>query len=469
MPPQIAIVIFIVFVIWLLRIERRHAPKHSMALWIPTVWMLYICSKPLDLWFQSGGGGDIESGSPLDRLFLCVLLIIGFIIIIIKRIDLNVVMRNNICLVLLILFMLLSVVWSNQLYISFKRWFRELVALFMALVVFTEGYPREALQSLFRRTIYILIPLSYPLIHYYPELGREYGRWSGGEMWIGVATQKNGFARLCLFSVYFIIWTFVKGKCEETKTNASLRRYIDIFILAMALWFMGGPEHTLTYSATSSLVLLVGLLLLFGLLWARRYGMKLKANIYKTIIMGIIIYGTTTPFIGGLSMIDISSALGRDKNLTGRSEIWATLIPYAMMHPIVGYGFGGFWTTAMRELTSSHAHNGYLDIILNCGFIGLLFVIMFIISCCRKIELIMDQDYLLGCFWSCWLLMLLIYNITESSLGTFNGQLPALFLFLSIAECSLVKETKADIICKSDNNKYGLNFRNRFVRKAIAL
>ena len=74
------------------------------------------------------------------------------------------------------------------------------------------------------------------------------------------------------------------------------------------------------------------------------------------------VYGTVTPFIGKLSLVDISSTFGRDETLTGRSEIWATLVPFAMKRPILGHGFGGFWTDARREIiAASHGHNGYLD------------------------------------------------------------------------------------------------------------
>jgi hypothetical protein len=41
----------------------------SRAFWIPTIWMLYAASKPLGIWFGSRGG-DVESGSVLDQVFL---------------------------------------------------------------------------------------------------------------------------------------------------------------------------------------------------------------------------------------------------------------------------------------------------------------------------------------------------------------------------------------------------------------
>jgi exopolysaccharide production protein ExoQ len=69
--------------------------------------------------------------------------------------------------------------------------------------------------------------------------------------------------------------------------------------------------------------------------------------------------------------------------LTGRTELWAELLTYAASRPLVGYGFEGFWSpehTANVSLSLGwvvpHAHNGYIDMLLALGVIGLaLFVI----------------------------------------------------------------------------------------------
>jgi len=65
------------------------------------------------------------------------------------------------------------------------------------MVIVSEVNPRQSLASLLRRCAYVLIPFSVVLIKYYPALGRQYGRWSGIEMWIGVTNQKNSLGILC--------------------------------------------------------------------------------------------------------------------------------------------------------------------------------------------------------------------------------------------------------------------------------
>ena len=75
--------------------------------------------------------------------------------------------------------MLLSTLWSDITPIAIRRWVREVIVLVMALVIMSEANPRQALESVLRRSAYILIPFSLMLIKYYPALGVEYARWSG--------------------------------------------------------------------------------------------------------------------------------------------------------------------------------------------------------------------------------------------------------------------------------------------------
>jgi O-antigen ligase len=334
---------------------------------------------------------------------------------------------------LLIGYMFASILWSDMPYVSFKRCTRELIAAIMVFLVTTESEPRQALQSLFRRTIYILIPFSYILIHYFPQYGRQYGRWSGRLMWIGVGLQKNGLALLCLFSAFFLIWTLIRRSQGRDIPVVGYQTLIEILLLFLTIWLFMGPDHALTYSATSLVALLGGGVALIGLLCLKRLNVIIGASFLTVIVLIIIVYGTITPFIGKLSIVDVSSTLGRGETLTERTQIWAFLVPYAMEKATLGHGFGGFWTDVMRERSSSHAHNGYLDIILNLGFVGLILFSMFLLSCCRRFRKTLLHDFDWGAFGICFLLMAVVHNITESWVVGFTGSMAAVILFLAVS------------------------------------
>lgn len=65
--------------------------------------------------------------------------------------------------------------------------------------------------------------------------------------------------------------------------------------------------------------------------------------------------------------------------LTGRVPMWIQCLGFAMERPILGYGHGGFWNIDNTNIIMyeqgwplSHAHNAYLDVLLELGPIGLL-------------------------------------------------------------------------------------------------
>jgi len=103
-----------------------------------------------------------------------------------------------------------------------------------------------------------------------------------------------------------------------------------------------------------------------------------------------------------------------------------------MSSPFIGHGVGGFWTTDMVALTSTSAHNGYLDMLLDYGFLGLGLVLLFVLSCARKAAMSLASDLDWGIFFICFILMFLVHNITESSIHTFTYTLTAIMLFFSV-------------------------------------
>ena len=433
MPPLLALFFCTVFVLFLLRLELKHAPEVSSILWIPTIWILYIASKPLSIWFQTSGVNP-ESGSPLDRAFLSALLCLGLFILRLRKFSWSRAIKKHPWLMLLIGYMLTSILWSGIPFISFKRWLRELVAVVMAFVVATESNPRQAMQSLFTRTIYILIPFSLLLIKYFSEYGRQYNHWTGELMWIGVTLQKNGLGRLCLISAFFLIWTLVKRWQGRDIPVVRYQTHANVLVLILTLWLLKGAPDTETYSATAITALAAGLAAFVCLLWMKKLRINLRAIPFATILALGIAFGIVTPMVGGSDVVGFTSTLGRDATLTGRTDIWAGLLPIVERQPILGYGFGGFWTTETEKIHEiSEAHNGYLDVFLELGSVGILLVTIFLLSCCRRAKRELDHDFDWASLWLCFLVMAVIHNISESSINHFTAHLTTVLLFLEVS------------------------------------
>lgn len=416
--------------------------------------MLLIATKPLGMWFGVGAE-DMESGSQLDRAVLSGILCLGLLILTKRRFVWANAIKENIFLMLLLGYMLISIFWSDMPLVSFKRWVREFIAIVMAFMVATELDPKKALESIFRRTIYVLIPFSYILIHYFPKYGRAYGRWSGIEMWIGVTQQKNGLGRLCIIAAFFIVWTLVRRWQGRDIPVGKYQIHAQVFILIITLWLLKGSPNS--YSASAIAALALGLAAFVRLLWMKRHRINLKTNIFVAMLALGITFGIVTVFSGGSTVANFTSTLGRDETLTGRTEVWATLLPVAMRQPIVGHGFGGFWTPATREMYDiSEGHSGYLDVLLELGFVGLLLFSMFLLSSCRKAQRALAHDFDWASLWICYLLMAVLHNVTESSLNSFTSQLMAVVLFIAVSSTAAISYTLRESHEKRDISQPGI-------------
>jgi exopolysaccharide production protein ExoQ len=434
MPPSLALVLCTLLVLFLLSVEARGTRGVSWAMWIPTLWMLIAASRPLATWFVAQGRaiGDNEAGSPLDRWVLAGLGAAAILVLMRRRFDWWGNLRRHKWLVALLTYMFVSTLWSEITLIAMKRWIRELIVLLMMLVIVSELNPRRSLASLLRRCAYVLIPFSVLLIKYYPILGCQYGRYSGIQMWVGVTSQKNGLGRLCMVSIFFLLWTFYKRHREHMTADARYQTWGDLFVIAIAFYLMKGSD-----SATSMATLALGIIIFFGLQWARKFKLRVPRIGLVAAVILLAAYGISVPLLGGSDVAGFTSMLGRDTTLTGRTEVWAAVLPAVAKQPLFGYGFGSFWTDARRVFYDiPTAHNGYLDILLELGAVGLAFFVAWLLSCARLLHRALALDYDWASFGICLLLMSLVYNATESALNSLAEYMTAVVVLTSVAVAS---------------------------------
>jgi O-antigen ligase len=127
----------------------------------------------------------------------------------------------------------------------------------------------------------------------------------------------------------------------------------------------------------------------------------------------------------------IAELLGRDSTLSGRTAIWEQVWVAILKHPILGYGFAAFWQGMKGEsynvilalrFVIFHAHNGFLEIWLELGAVGLLLFFLSYVRAWRKLWPILRSGMMGSAIWMVFVLLLLgAYDLDESTLLTFNG------------------------------------------------
>lgn len=129
-------------------------------------------------------------------------------------------------------------------------------------------------------------------------------------------------------------------------------------------------------SKTSLLALMLGLGGAAGIAAVRRGGFLAVAFVWVAVVAGGV--GAAVVVMAPELLFE---ALGKDPTLTGRTDIWASLMRRFAERPWEGYGYAAFWKPELGpawyvrrevEWEAPTAHNGWLDVLVQLGWIGLI-------------------------------------------------------------------------------------------------
>ncbi len=431
MPPYLALFIWFILLLGLLCFDPAKESETSIALWVPLIWMFIAGSRLPSQWLGNRYGSAVqtlEEGNPLDRTIFSVLILLAIGILISRSFKWGDFFGRNIFLIAFISFALLSVFWSDFPYIAFKRWFRDLGNYLVILVVLSDPRPVAAVRTLLRRLCYLLIPLSFVLIKYFPDLGRQYQYWTGGGSSIGVTTGKNLLGALCLIGGIFFFWDTVTRWADRKARRTKRIIALNIVFISMALWVL----H-LANTATSDVCLLIGFLVIIAVhsKMFRRHPGFLKVLIPASFCLYLIVaFG-----FGGMG--EMAAAVGKDPTLTDRTKIWSLLLS---MHtnPIIGTGYESFWLGPRLDRiwglyggVINEAHNGYIELYLNLGLVGFFLLGGLLVASYRNIcKMLKPNTNIASLYLALWTIML-FYDMTEA--GFRSGLMWGLFLLTAIS------------------------------------
>ena len=379
MPPVIASIILTIGILGLFYLDRHQDSRLSWALWIPAVWLFLVSSRPVSLWLGMTSkfqGVDVSEayveGSPIDRAVYTFLLIAALMVLIARRDNVKSILRKNVPIALFFLFCAASVLWSDFPFVTFKRWTKAIGDLGMILIILTESDPLAALKRLVTRLGFLLFPLSILLFKYYNSIG---GRFTNS--WTleatGVAVQKNQLGLDCMIYGVVFLWMFWSVYRERANPGRPRRLLAYGTIIAMIIWMLYQCKSTTS---------IAGLTAAGIVMWLAGQPSRKPAfvHVLVTAVLGVCIIALFFDFGGGLVQ-----AMGKDPTFGGRTYTWSLVLG---MHtnPWLGTGFESFWLgprlKAMREawpnFPINQAHNGYIEIYINLGWVGVCFIALFL-------------------------------------------------------------------------------------------
>jgi exopolysaccharide production protein ExoQ len=442
MPPLIAISAWFTLLLALFYFDPARDKKESWALWVPLIWMFFVGSRDPSQWLNGPVAGvqaaALQEGSPLDRTIFSLLIAMALGILIARSFQWGNFFYRNLALMAFLAYCLTSALWSDFPFITIKHWIRDLANYLVSLVILTDPRPLEAIRTVLRRLGYLVIPLSVVLIKYFPGLGRQYGEWSGMTYFVGVCTSKNMLGAACLVIGLFFFWDIATRWPQLRQGRTRLIILINVVFIGMTLWVMHMAQSTTSTVCLGlgSIVVVAGHMKIF----------KWRPGLLKAIAptaFGVYLILTFALDMRG----QLAGAVGKDATLTDRTEIWAFLLN---MHtnPTLGVGYQTFWIGARLEEFWSHAgfghlneaHNGYLEIYLELGLIGVFLLCLFLISSYRSACSKLGTDRALGILGAATWLIMVFYNMSESA---FEGGL--LFMLLLMGTMSVPQRVRKRI------------------------
>lgn len=163
------------------------------------------------------------------------------------------------------------------------------------------------------------------------------------------------FISICFFSALFV---FIFSNNKKVKF---LYLMISVFILACILW--SGSRAAYVSVFFSSLIIFFRL---------NKYNKIYLLSIFSFAIISSLFFKTNNPYLGILRSFSHSFNGSVNQVSTGRFELYKEVLVWFSYKPLLGYGGEA---VRLLNLGFLQAHNSVLQILIEFGFIGFIFVL----------------------------------------------------------------------------------------------
>jgi O-antigen ligase len=159
--------------------------------------------------------------------------------------------------------------------------------------------------------------------------------------------------------------------------------------------------------------------------------------------------------------------LGKDLTFNGRIPIWTLAIEKGLERPWLGYGYDGFWTSDESYLIYRntwlwegfvngeimHAHNGFIDIFLELGFVGLSLCLLSFLMLISRTFYLINLTNLREFFWIFQFLIIFLFcNMSEGAIFLGGSLFWVLYVSMSFSTaiwCNRIKKNTHLLVTKS--------------------
>ncbi len=427
MTQLIGTIVCIAVIAWLFFMDRDAGLKPPMALWIPTVWLLINASRAVSTWLHPEPAQSLalqfSEGSPLDAAIYGILIVAGLMVLNCRARLVKQFLLENLPLLTFLGYCALSISWSEYPFIALKRWSKSIGDVVMVMIVVTDNYPLLAIKRVLGRGTFLLLPLSVLFILCYPSLGSAFSPEDGVMIYFGVTTFKNLLGLVSMVFGLASMWSLTCAYGNQSAKGRARHMIAHGVAVCMAIWLIVRADSMTSLSC----LFLAGAVMI---LVSQQFVIDRPGGTLAVVstAIGLPLFALFLNTMGTLV-----HSLGRNSTLTGRTSIWKAVLS---MHtnPVIGTGFESFWlgnrlqaVWNMSVKGIQEAHNGYIELYLNLGYVGLLLLGWLIVSGYRNGVAALRREPNDGRLRLAYLAAILIFSMTEAG---FRMLTPTWFAFL---------------------------------------
>jgi len=359
-----------------------------------------------------------ESGNPIEFTVQAAFYLVVFYLIAVRWRRIMHGAWNAKWILLLAFVAIASTVWSQDPLLTLRRSL-VMFATTSFGIYFGCRFTVPQQLRLLGWTCALVVLTSCFMAIFLPRFGVDHHLFPGA--WKGAFTHKNSLSRAMVLSA--LVFYFARPPVGWWV------RWVGI---AGALCLL-----VLSKSATGIVVFaaMVLTLPLYRLLRS-----KLNVAVPVSIVGGLAAVGSG--FLLYTMLHSLLEALHRDTTLTGRAELWYAILLSIAKRPWLGYGFNAFWkangeaSTVIQQVRwfVQGAHNGFLDVTLDLGILGLSILITGYVILWHRALRLMRKTAGVVPIWLCTYLAFMFFsNLTESAILVQNNIF--WILYVSTAVC----------------------------------
>ncbi|NJN87369.1 MAG: O-antigen ligase family protein [Leptolyngbyaceae cyanobacterium SL_7_1] len=276
-------------------------------------------------------------------------------------------LSRDLALLTLLILIVASWIWSTSpgLTLYFIREISQWTML--ALYIASRFSPRQQV-GLLSWMMGIGAVLSVGVSLAVPSIGVHFGDGHDGA-WMGVFSHKNFFGSVMVVSYQVFLLRMLYERSQRW-----------LYRLGCAL------SLGLILASTSKTALMIAVLLTLFIFFYRNFRAQGRVTVLLLILFSLLL--GCVAIVVASNWNELLLSLGRDPTLTGRVPIWNYTIDKIAERPFIGYGYGAFWAKDSRYALEAgravagwttldlwippHAHNGFIDMALSVGLLGLI-------------------------------------------------------------------------------------------------